>query len=231
MLFTCEVGVMYKLLVVDDHPIFRQAITGIIADNFPGSACLEAESIEATHTVIKDNDDIDLVLLDLNMPSTSGLNGLLELRNEYPTIPVVIISAENEKQQILQTISYGAVGFISKSSSVDTITSSLESIFSGNVCLPSDLIRAPIKPQSASSKNKDFEILPEKMQLLTRKELMVLKYLTQGEANKYIAYEMNISETTVKSHVSSILKKLGASNRVKVVVGSANIDFDQYLKR
>lgn len=221
---------MYKLLVVDDHPIFRQAITGIIADKFPGSACLEAESIEATHHVINDNDDIDLVLLDLNMPSTSGLNGLLELRNEYPNIPVVIISAENEKQQILQTISYGAVGFISKSSSVDTITSSLESIFNGNVCLPSDLIRAPIKPQT-SSKNKDFEILPEKMQLLTRKELMVLKYLTQGEANKYIAYEMNISETTVKSHVSSILKKLGASNRVKVVVGSANIDFDQYLKR
>ncbi|HAB78775.1 MAG TPA: DNA-binding response regulator, partial [Glaciecola sp.] len=185
---------------------------------------------EATHSVLKEHEDIDLVLLDLNMPSTSGLNGLLELRNEYPTIPVVIISAESEKQQILQTISYGAVGFISKSSSVDTITSSLESIFNGNVCLPSDLIRAPIKPQS-SSKNRDFEILPEKMQLLTRKELMVLKYLTQGEANKYIAYEMNISETTVKSHVSSILKKLGASNRVKVVVGSANIDFDQYLKR
>lgn len=230
LLFTCEVGVMYKLLVVDDHPIFRQAITGIIANNFPGSSCLEAESIEATHSVLKDHDDIDLVLLDLNMPSTSGLNGLLELRNEHPTIPVVIISAESEKQQILQTISYGAVGFISKSSSVDTITSSLESIFNGNVCLPSDLIRAPIKPQS-SSKNRDFEILPEKMQLLTRKELMVLKYLTQGEANKYIAYEMNISETTVKSHVSSILKKLGASNRVKVVVGSANIDFDQYLKR
>lgn len=230
LLLNCESDVMYKLLIVDDHPIFRQAITGIISERFTGSSCIEADSIESAKTYISQHTDIDLVLLDLNMPSTSGLNGLLELRNEYPNLPVVIVSAENEKQQILQTISYGAVGFISKSSSVDTITSSLESIFNGNVCLPSDLIRSPIKPQSTAT-NKDFEILPEKMQLLTRKELMVLKYLTQGEANKYIAYEMNISETTVKSHVSSILKKLGASNRVKVVVGSANIDFDQYLKR
>lgn len=230
MLLNCEAGVMYKLLVVDDHPIFRQAISGIIKDKFAGSICLEAESLEETHPIIKSNPDIDLVLLDLNMPNTTGLKGLIELRNDYPTIPVVIISAESEKQQILQTISYGAVGFISKSSSVDTIANSLESIFNGNVCLPADLIRSPITAQNQKP-SKDFQILPEKIQLLTRKELMVLKHLTQGEANKFIAYEMNISETTVKSHVSSILKKLGASNRVKVVVGSANIDFDQYMKR
>lgn len=221
---------MYKLLVVDDHPIFRQAISGIIETEFKDSVILQAESIQEAHKIIQEQTDFDLVLLDLNMPSISGLNGLLELRNEYPTIPVVIISAENDKQQILQTISYGAVGFISKSSPVEQITESLTSIFAGNVCLPSDIIRtASDKP--AAKNNKEFEILPEKMQLLTRKELIVLKYLTQGEANKYIAYEMNISETTVKSHVSSILKKLGATNRVKVVVGAANIDFDQYLKR
>jgi DNA-binding NarL/FixJ family response regulator len=221
---------MYKLLVVDDHPIFRQAISGIIEKEFKDSVILQAESIQEAHKIIQEQTDFDLVLLDLNMPSISGLNGLLELRNEYPTIPVVIISAENDKQQILQTISYGAVGFISKSSPVEQITESLTSIFAGNVCLPSDIIRTASDKPAAKS-NKEFEILPEKMQLLTRKELIVLKYLTQGEANKYIAYEMNISETTVKSHVSSILKKLGATNRVKVVVGAANIDFDQYLKR
>ena len=221
---------MYKLLVVDDHPIFRQAIAGIIENEFKGSTIFQSESIQEAHQIIQEQTDFDLVLLDLNMPSTSGLSGLLELRNEYPTIPVVIISAENDKQQILQTISYGAVGFISKSSPVEQITESLTSIFAGNVCLPSDIIRT-VSDKPATKNNKEFEILPEKMQLLTRKELIVLKYLTQGEANKYIAYEMNISETTVKSHVSSILKKLGATNRVKVVVGAANIDFDQYLKR
>ncbi|MET1219335.1 MAG: response regulator transcription factor [Glaciecola sp.] len=222
---------MYQLLVVDDHPIFRQAIGNIIDEKFPGSLFEQAESIEQAQNALQKNPDYDLVLLDLNMPNTSGLNGLLSLRNDYPEVPVVIISAENDKQQILQTISYGAVGFISKSSSVEAIADSLTSIFNGNVCLPSDIIRTASAQNNTQQKSKDFEILPEKMQLLTRKELIVLKYLTQGEANKAIAYEMNISETTVKSHVSSILKKLGATNRVKVVVGSANIDFDQYLKR
>ena len=221
---------MYKLLVVDDHPIFRQAISGIIDEKFPGAKCDAAESIDEAVAQLQSNNDYDLVLLDLNMPNTSGLNGLLSLRNDFPETPVVIVSAENDKQQILQTISYGAVGFISKSSSVESIADSLSSIFNGNVCLPSDIIRTTATQTTPQAK-KEFEILPEKIHLLTRKELMVLKHLTKGEANKAIAYEMNISETTVKSHVSSILKKLGATNRVKVVVGSANIDFDQYLKR
>jgi DNA-binding NarL/FixJ family response regulator len=88
-----------------------------------------------------------------------------------------------------------------------------------------------MRSQTTVNTSKEFEVLPEKMFLLTRRELMVLKHLTKGEANKQIAFNLNISETTVKSHVSSILKKLGASNRVKVVVGCSNIDFNQYLKR
>ena len=92
LLLNCESDVMYKLLIVDDHPIFRQAITGIIADKFTGSSCIEADSIESAKTYISQHTDIDLVLLDLNMPSTSGLNGLLELRNEYPNLPVVIVT-------------------------------------------------------------------------------------------------------------------------------------------
>ena len=161
------------------------------------------------------------------MPGMSGLAGLLDLRNHYPTIPVVIISAETEKQVILQTIAYGAVGFIAKSSAKNIIGEALESIFEGNVYLPADIIRS----QTSLNSTKEFEVSPDKMFLLTRRELMVLQHLTKGEANKQIAFNLNISETTVKSHVSSILKKLGASNRVKVVVGCSGIDFNQYLKR
>ena len=167
-----------------------------------------------------------LILLDLNMPETCGLNGLLEIRNQHPNVPVVIISAETEKQNILQTISYGAVGFISKSSKIEEIATSIESIFEGNVCLPSEILRTP---STRTRMTNDNGISPEQIRSLTRKELTVLKYLTQGLANKVIAYELNISETTVKSHVSSILKKLGASNRVKVVASAANIDFNQYV--
>tara|TARA_R110001583_G_scaffold72596_2_gene203076 strand:+ start:616 stop:1263 length:648 start_codon:yes stop_codon:yes gene_type:complete len=215
---------MYKMLVADDHPLFRDAISNIIAVSFAGSSVEQTEDIESTLKYVKHNDDLDLILLDLNMPGMSGLQGLLTLRNECPTIPVVIISAERDKQTILQTLSYGAVGFIAKSSSKECIVDALESIFSGNVYLPADIMRL----SQGSEPKSEFVVLPEKIALLTRRELMVLKNLSQGEANKKIAFNLHISEATVKSHVSSILKKLGASNRVKVVLGCSEIDFNQY---
>ena len=140
---------------------------------------------------------------------------------------MVIVSAETEKQKILQTLSYGAVGFIAKSSSKKVIGEAIQSVFEGNVYLPPNIMRS----QTVDNQTNECEISPEKISLLTRRELIVLKHLTKGEANKQIAYNLHISETTIKSHVSSILKKLGATNRVKVVVGCGDIDFNQYLKR
>ncbi|MDO6567334.1 response regulator transcription factor [Alteromonas sp. 1_MG-2023] len=217
---------MQRILIIDDHPIFRHAMVTILGKKFPDSQTLEANSLSEALELLEKDAAFDLVMLDLNMPETCGLNGLLEIRNQYPNLPVVIISAETEKQNILQTISYGAVGFISKSSKIEEIATSVESIFEGNVCLPSEILR------TSSTRNRvkrEDAISLDQIRSLTRKELTVLKYLTQGLANKVIAYELNISETTVKSHVSSILKKLGASNRVKVVASAANIDFNQYV--
>lgn len=218
---------MYNLLVADDHPLFRDAIANIITTHFNGSSIAQTEDIESMLAFVADNEELDLILLDLNMPGMSGLKGLLALRNQYPTIPVVIISAERDKRTILQTLSYGAVGFIAKSSPKASIVEALESIFAGNIYLPADIMRLPEEQKSTS----EFVVLPEKISALTRRELMVLNNLVQGEANKQIAFALNISEATVKSHVSSILKKLGASNRVKVILGCADIDFNQYLKR
>ena len=217
---------MQRILIIDDHPIFRHAMVTILGKKFPDSQTIEANSLSEALEVLEADAAFDLVMLDLNMPETCGLNGLLEIRNQHPNLPVVIISAETEKHNILQTISYGAVGFISKSSKIEEIATSVESIFEGNVCLPSEILR------TSSTRNrvkKEDAISLDQIRSLTRKELAVLKSLTQGLANKVIAYELNISETTVKSHVSSILKKLGASNRVKVVASAANIDFNQYV--
>ena len=217
---------MQRILIIDDHPIFRHAMVTILGKKFPDSQTLEANSLPEALELLEADAAFDLVMLDLNMPETCGLNGLLEIRNQHPNLPIVIISAETEKQNILRTISYGAVGFISKSSKIEEIATSVESIFEGNVCLPSEILR------TSSARNrvkKENAISLEQIRSLTRKELAVLKYLTQGLANKVIAYELSISETTVKSHVSSILKKLGASNRVKVVASAANIDFNQYV--
>ncbi|PKG37655.1 response regulator transcription factor [Psychromonas sp. Urea-02u-13] len=216
---------MYKILVADDHPLFRDAIANIITTSFHGASIEQTEDIGSTLEYLKCHDDLDLILLDLNMPGMSALQGLLTLRTEHPTIPVVIISAERDKQTILQTLSYGAVGFIAKSSSKAIIVEAVESIFAGNVYLPADIMRLP----EPSKTNNEFVVLPEQVASLTPRELMVLKNLTQGEANKQIAFNLHISEATVKTHVSSILKKLGASNRVKVVLGCADIDFNQHL--
>ncbi|ROV59950.1 DNA-binding response regulator [Vibrio ponticus] len=218
---------MYKVLIADDHPLFRDAIVHILGAKFPNCITYESEDITATLALARENEDIDLIMLDLNMPGMSGLNGLLDLINECPTTPVVVVSAENKKQVILQTMAYGAVGFIAKSSSKEEISDAIATVLDGNVYLPADILRAQATPAS----KQESTIVPEMLSSLTRRQLMVLKCMTKGEANKQIAYNLNVSETTVKSHVSSILKKLGVTNRVQAVLGCSGIDFNQYLKR
>lgn len=222
---------MYKFLVADDHPLFRDALIAVIHGRFEECNILQSEDIERTLEVASDNPDLDLILLDLNMPGMAGLKGLLELRNQHPTIPVAIISAETNKQIILQTIAYGAVGFIAKSAPREKMRDAFEQILDGHVYLPADIIRAEGEGETSLRRRDEPQFSPEMLHTLTRRQLLVLKSMAQGAANKQIAYDLNISETTVKSHVSAILKKLGVHNRIQAVVGVTNIDFDRYLKR
>ena len=172
-----------------------------------------------------------IVLLDLNMPGMNGLNGLITLRNEAPTIPVVIVSAEEDKQIVLQAITYGAVGFITKSSPREQMTEALTQILAGNVYLPSDIIRSSQPENRRSSRRDENQIPPELLSSLTRRQLLVLERMSKGESNKQIAYNLNIAETTVKAHVSAILRKLNVHNRIQAVLCAGNIDFGEYLKR
>ena len=222
---------MYKILIADDHPLFREAIGSVIANGFHGCNTLETEDLDSALVIAQENDDLDLILLDLNMPGMNGLNGLITLRNESPTIPVVIVSAEQDKQIVLQAITYGAVGFITKSSPRDQMTDALQQILDGNVYLPSDIIRSE-KPASGFHRRHDeSQIPPEMLSSLTRRQLLVLERMSEGESNKQIAYNLNIAETTVKAHVSAILRKLGVHNRIQAVLSAGNVDFSQYLKR
>ena len=173
----------------------------------------------------------DLILLDLNMPGMHGLNGLITLRNEAPTIPVVIVSAEEDKQVVLQAITYGACGFITKSSPRAQMTEAIQQILNGNVYLPSDIIRTGKESNTRRSRNEDNPISPELLNSLTRRQLLVLERMSKGESNKQIAYNLNIAETTVKAHVSAILRKLGVHNRVQAILSASDVDFSQYLKR
>ena len=223
---------MYRILIADDHPLFREAITNVIESGFPGTETLETEDLETALKLAQENEDLDLVLLDLNMPGMNGLNGLISLRNEAPTVPVVIVSAEDDKQIVLQAITCGAVGFISKSSPRSQMTEALQQILAGNVYLPSDIIRQSGQENRRNRRNNDHpQIDPELLSSLTRRQLLVLERMAKGESNKQIAYNLHIAETTVKAHVSAILRKLGVHNRVQAILSASDIDFAQYLRR
>lgn len=221
----------YKILIADDHPLFREAISSVIAAGFRGSEIIETTDLDSALELTQANDDLDLILLDLNMPGMHGLNGLITLRNEAPTIPVVIVSAEEDKQVVLQAITYGAVGFITKSSPRAQMTDAIQQILNGNVYLPSDIIRTGKETRSRRSRQEDNPISPELLNSLTRRQLLVLERMSKGESNKQVAYNLNIAETTVKAHVSAILRKLGVHNRVQAILSASDVDFSQYLKR
>ena len=221
---------MYKILIADDHPLFREAIHNVISDGFPDSEVMETADLDSALGLTQEHDDLDLILLDLNMPGMHGLNGLINLRNEAPTIPVVIVSAEQDKQVVLQAITYGAVGFITKSSPRAQMTEAIEQILNGNVYLPSDIIRTQ-KSSPRRNHQDEHGIPPELLQALTRKQLLVLERMTKGESNKQIAYNLDIAETTVKAHVSAILRKLNVHNRVQAILCAGDIDFAAYLRR
>ena len=221
----------YKILIADDHPLFREAISSVIASGFLGSEIIETNDLDSALELTQQNDDLDLILLDLNMPGMHGLNGLITLRNAAPTIPVVIVSAEEDKQVVLQAITYGAVGFITKSSPRAQMTDAIQQILNGNVYLPSDIIRTGKETRHRRSRHEDNPISAELLNSLTRRQLLVLERMSKGESNKQVAYNLNIAETTVKAHVSAILRKLGVHNRVQAILSASDVDFSQYLKR
>lgn len=219
---------MNKILVADDHPLFRDAIKSIITEKFPGYELLETASLNEAILLVDDNPDIDLILLDLNMPGMDGLTGIVKMRNHAPEIPLGIISAEEDKSVVLQTVGYGAVGFIPKSSARDTIEQAIGQILDGQVYMPADIIRGSTT-QTSTRAGQQTDIDLKNMSYLTRKQLQVFEQMAKGKSNKQIAYEMNIAETTVKAHVSAILHKMNVKNRIQAVLCASNIDFDQYL--
>ncbi|MFA3791156.1 response regulator [Aliiglaciecola sp. SL4] len=221
---------MVEILVADDHPLFRYAITDFVERNIPDTTTITCTDLEEALVQAEDNPNIDLVLLDLNMPGMDGLNGIVRFRNLYPEIPIVIVSAEEDKSIVLQSFTYGAVGFITKSSSCEQIVAAIEQVLSGQVYLPPDIIRKG----SVASPKKELaaqQIDPKLIGALTRRQLLVFECITKGKSNKQIAYELNIAETTVKAHVSAILNKLNVHNRIQAALCAANIDFNQYLIR
>ncbi|KPQ21317.1 LuxR C-terminal-related transcriptional regulator [Halomonas sp. HL-93] len=219
---------MYSLLVADDHPLFRDALQVVVSSGLPNSQLLEADSLAAAIPLITEHDGLDLLLLDLSLPDAEGLDGLTRVRETYPWLPVAIISAHQERQLVLDAISLGAVGYIPKSTPREALLNALTQMLEGQLYLPAEVMRRPptTSPSPQANTPEAAERLAgEQLAQLTDKQLSVLHCMTQGMSNKQIARELSIAETTVKTHVSAILRKLGATSRVHAIVmaGEANL--------
>lgn len=213
-----------NFLVVDDHPLFLEALQRAIKSVMPDATTVEASSIQSAKVELQGKTRFDVVLLDLSMPGTRGFDGLLELRGLYPKMPIVVVSALEDPRIIHEVMSYGAAGFIAKSVGREELAHSLKTAMEGSVTLPKGYI-PPEHTNQAPGKND----LAQRLQTLTPKQLSVLKMLRQGLLNKQIAHELKIEETTVKAHVSEILRKLNVASRTQAVIEAQKIDFDTVL--
>lgn len=203
-----------SILIADDHPLFRAAMCHALnsSDNL---TLMESSTFPETMDVLANNAHIDIVFLDLGMPGTEGLNGLSEVRAEYPDVLVVIVTAQDAPDIVQCALTLGASGFIPKSASVDCIVEAVSTVLDGETWLP-EHIGATL---TLRDNVDDFSM---RLAQLTPHQLKVLKMVSDGLLNKQIAYELAISESTVKQHVSAVLKKLGVINRTKAGIAFKN---------
>ncbi|MFA7306130.1 MAG: response regulator transcription factor [Hyphomicrobium sp.] len=213
-----------RILIVDDHPLFVEALQRAIVSAFPDTETRDAVSIEAAKKVLDSRTPFDVVLLDLALPGTRGFEGLLELRKLHPSLPIVVVSALEDPRIVQDVMRYGAAGFISKSADRSEIASALKDVMEGSLTLPKGY-----KPPEAPANSEARGDLVHRLKMLTPKQLSVLRMLRQGLLNKQIAHELQIEETTVKAHVSEILRKLNVSSRTQAVIEAQKIDFESVI--
>ncbi len=209
---------MARFLIIDDHPLFREALQSAIALAFSDAQSVEARSIDEALEALADDPVFDLALLDLNMPGTRGFEGLAELRTQYPRLPVVVVSGHEEARIISEALSYGVAGYIPKSAKKADLAAAITAVMSGEIYVPAGYDA----PQNGHDNSKS--VLLAKLSSLTPQQLRVLQMLKQGLLNKQIAYELKVGETTIKAHVSEILRKLNVFSRTQAVIEVSKLD-------
>ena len=210
-----------RLLIADDHPLFRGAMREAVAGLFAGAEIVEAGSFEDVVRLLDRGPDVDLVLLDLTMPGVRGFSGLMYLRSQYPAVPVVVVSANEDPAVIRRCMDFGASGFIPKTLGIEAMRAAIGQVLAGGLWIPPDvdLERGRDAPTAA---------LVARLATLTPQQVRVLMMLSEGLLNKQIAYELGVSEATVKAHVSAILQKLGVDSRTQAVIAAARIEVGQW---
>jgi DNA-binding NarL/FixJ family response regulator len=213
--------VKYRFLIVDDHPLYRAALRGALATVCPESEYSEADSVAGLFSELESHPYADLLLLDLNLPGACGFSALAHIRGLRPELPVIIVSAMDEARVVRKALAFGAQGFISKSADAVTIAKSVEAALRGEVVIPAGLTLQP----EAEADSAALDVA-QRMALLTPQQFRVFGMLCSGRLNKQIAYDLQITEATVKAHMTAILRKFGAANRTQAVLLAGRLVLD-----
>ncbi|MCV0396487.1 MAG: response regulator transcription factor [Rhizobiaceae bacterium] len=210
---------MARFLIIDDHPLFREALQATVSTAYPQAETVEARTLDEGLALLDDDEAFDLALLDLNLPGIQGFEGLLQIRTRHPRLPVVVVSGHEDARIISEVLSYGAAGFIPKSARRSELAAALGEVMDGLIYVPESY-----QPQAVAAEDEDRAELVRRLSTLTPQQLRVLQMLRQGLLNKQIAYELQVGETTVKAHVSEILRKLNVYSRTQAVIEVTKLD-------
>jgi len=211
---------MSKFLIADDHPLFREALKGALQNAFSDLAVFESDNFKSTLEILAKEDDLDILLLDLHMPGNDDLYGLIRIREDHPDLPIAVVSGSEEISVVSKVMGYGALGFIPKSSSSAEIAAAINEILEGETWLPEAM------KDKVNQLSGDEVKVATQVASLTPQQYKVLSYLHEGLLNKQIAYELNISEATIKAHITAIFRKLGVYNRTQAVLIASKLQLE-----
>jgi DNA-binding NarL/FixJ family response regulator len=212
---------LYHLVIADDHPLFRGALGEAVAGLIERAEIAEAGTFDEVSKLLDQGGEVDLILLDLSMPGVRGFSGLIYLRAQYPSVPVVVVSANDDSSVIRRCMDFGASGFIPKTLGIETMREAITRVLGGGVWTPPDV-------DLVCDTDAETAGLMARLATLTPQQVRVLMMLSEGLLNKQIAYELSVSEATVKAHVSAILQKLGVESRTQAVIAAAKIALGQW---
>jgi DNA-binding NarL/FixJ family response regulator len=208
----------YRVVIVDDHPLFRAALKSAVYAACATGEFFEADSVASLFDLLERQPNVDLLLLDLNLPGAHGFSALAYLRGAYPELPVVVVSALDDPTTVQQAIAFGAQGFLSKSAHADSISASVRAVLRGDIVTP-----AGYRAGGAGLPDHAALEVAERLAQLTPQQFRVFSKLCSGRLNKQIAYELQITEATVKAHMTAIMRKLGAANRTQTALLAARL--------
>lgn len=211
-----------KILIIDDHALIREALRGVLKELKADAIVSEAGDWQSASRQIEQNRGFDLILLDLNLPDRDGADILAELRERYPAVSVVVLSARHDRESVAKALELGALGFIPKSSDREVMLSAFNLIFSGGMYIPPEILvrQQPVPERSMGEPAQAVRRASATDLGLTERQMEVLGLMMKGRSNKAICRALNLAEPTVKNHVTAILKALNAANRTEAVIAA-----------